>query len=309
MNNALELAILDTVSYFDIFDYPLTHFEIFTFLYSEQKKEHSFSEVQNCLEKNDELNRKLHFKDGYVGMKGRESLTTERQRRYILSHAKFRKVRRFARLARHLPFVELIAACNNLSFFNAKKESDLDFFIIAKKGKVSVVRFFAVLISIIFFKRPSSTHHEDAICLSFFVDSAHQRVTDLSLPKRDIYMQYWYATLQPLFLKHKKTYETMEEENNEVLSFYPNHYSRVSTSLTQTGVSRARLFAESIWKMFHLNFLASWLYSFQIKRLPREIATIMNTSTSVVVTSSIFKTHSKDIREKIYDLWNQKKGS
>lgn len=307
MDTSLEQSIFNSVSYFDIFDYPLTHFELYSFLFSEEKKRYSFVEVKNCLQESSVLQEKLFFRDGFIGKVSREALISERQKRYIISHDKFRKVRRFAKLAKHLPFVELIAACNNLSFYNAKKESDLDFFIVAKKDMVSVVRLFTVLVSIIFFRRPSNSHHEDAICLSFFVDSNHQNMSNLSLPTRDIYMQYWYETLQPLFMRNKMVYTSIEKENKEVLSFFPNHYSRLSTVLTEIGISRTRSSIEFLWRALHLDFLASWLYSFQIKHLPVTISSAMNASTSVIITSSIFKTHSKDIRESIYERWTQGK--
>lgn len=306
MNKKLEQAILDTIAYFDIFDYPLTHFELHTFLYSENGKSEAFDVLENELASNESLKEALFLKEGFVGLIGREEIIATRQMRYIESHAKFRIVKKFVRFARHVPYVEFIAACNNLAFFNAKKNSDLDFFIVVKKGMVPVTRFLTVLITIFFFKRPSEQHHKDTVCLSFLVDSEHVNVAPLRLPTGDIYMSYWYATLQPMYVRSMNVYASIQGENRVLLRDLPNYLSRISTKLTKLGVSSLAKALEGMpWKK-----VVNTLYAYQLKKLPKQVTSQMNgSSTSVLISPVIFKTHTNDARENIYENWTKRKNT
>ena len=120
------ISIIKTLSYFDIFDYPLTSWEIHTFLLSDTRYE--YRDVRSAL-----LAAPVEQKDGFYFLPGRAGIVTMRHKRYISNIFKMRKARRAILLWAYVPFVRMIAICNNLSFFNAKKESDLDMFIVVKK--------------------------------------------------------------------------------------------------------------------------------------------------------------------------------
>lgn len=171
----LEHAIYKTIAYFDIFDYPLTEWELYIWIYSTQGAKITLQLVRKTLKTSDTLQKKFGHKNGMVFLSQRESIVYTRQARYVSSHRKYKIVSRFVRFARHLPFVLQIASCNNLAFFNAKEESDLDFFIVTKKGMMPIVRILMVLISILFFRRPNVAYHKDTICLSFLIDSSQQQ--------------------------------------------------------------------------------------------------------------------------------------
>ena len=41
-----------------------------------------------------------------------------------------------------VPFIKMVAVCNTLGYDNAAKDSDIDLFIIAKRGRLFIVRFY-----------------------------------------------------------------------------------------------------------------------------------------------------------------------
>lgn len=298
--------MLQTIVYFDLFDYPLTSWETYQLLYVEKDIESSYAELKDLLTTSELLQERLFFKDGFFGIRGREEVVAIRQKRQRISHRKYHIARRFVRIARHVPFINLIAVCNNLAFHNAKEKSDLDFFIVTKKYMMPFVRFFLVLISIIFFKRPDSSHHKDTICLSFLVDEAHTDISSMSLSGGDSYLLYWLATLQPLYLRDRTAYDAFIASNQNFLHVLPNLSSRVSTSQTIIGesvIARAGVFLGTV--LHAAQNLSGLLYAFQLRKLPKGIREKMNTSTSVIISEGIFKTHTADKRGEIHAQWIQ----
>ncbi|MCX6745249.1 MAG: hypothetical protein NTX82_07050, partial [Candidatus Parcubacteria bacterium] len=74
--NYLELFILNTIIYFDLFDYPLTGQEIWQYLYTEGMQGGNFSllEIEECL-KNSEIMKKLTAAErGFYFLKGRQEI-------------------------------------------------------------------------------------------------------------------------------------------------------------------------------------------------------------------------------------------
>ena len=303
--SSLEQSIIKTVSYFDLFDYPLTTWELYLLLYQDENNIYEFDELLHTLTTSDELNQKLFYSAGFVGRKGREENIFIRQQRYITSFSKYRIVKRFARIAQHVPFIELIFSCNNLAFFNAKSSSDLDFLVVTKKGMLPIVRFFLVIISILFFKRPDKRHHKDTICLSFFIDTEHQAFVKFAIKPEDIYLQYWFTTLQLLYCRSMNTYWKLQNDNKAIVSNFPNHLSRFSTLLSHVGKSKSQHFFETAFSLRGIKKLPQRFFKLQLQWLPVSVTSVMNESSSVIVTPSVFKTHIHDKRKQIHERWTQ----
>ena len=194
----LKQAILEVIVYFDLFSYPLTSLEIW------QNLEHkaTYLEVYDQLLKNQWLRARVDTDCGMWFLRGRESIITTRQSNYRASKQKIDKVRRFVRLARFIPWIQNMFACNSLGFLHSRPESDIDLFIVVRKGRIWSARFFAVLAAKLF-GRPHATHSKDALCLSFFaVEGANME--KVALKQGDVYFRHWLAHLLPLYAKRGK---------------------------------------------------------------------------------------------------------
>src|SRR5262245_46210397 len=75
---ALERAILLTVAYADIFDYPLTAAEIHRYLVGAAA---SPAAIQAALDGGRLVPHALSYRDGYMMLPGRETIATTRRRR------------------------------------------------------------------------------------------------------------------------------------------------------------------------------------------------------------------------------------
>lgn len=197
----LEKAVLSAVSYYDIFEYPLTSWEIFKWGYgkigmgSEKSK---LSDFHGILECSDLLKKVLQHKNGFYFLKGREDTVEIRRQRYLLAQKRWKKLQKVVTFLQVVPFVKMIAGCNNLLINNIKPESDIDVFIVVKSGRMWITRFLVTsLVSLL-----GQWRHKDRIsgkvCLSFFVTDNNLSLEKISKKPYDIYLNNWILLAAPL---------------------------------------------------------------------------------------------------------------
>ena len=88
---ALERAILHTILYADLFDYPLTSAEVAHYLIGLSCLA---EEVCTCLSRSDWLAERVTDVDGYFVVRGREALVAQRLERAVASDRLWRRARR-----------------------------------------------------------------------------------------------------------------------------------------------------------------------------------------------------------------------
>lgn len=118
------------------------------------------------------------------------------------------------RLTLHLlelfPQILLVALCNSRAMGEADENSDIDLFIIAKKGNLWTVRFIVTALTSMLGVRRSNTHGlqkgtpeyikrtKDRFCLSFFITEEAMNFDRIRLQPNDPYLDRWIYTLIPL---------------------------------------------------------------------------------------------------------------
>src|SRR6056297_458981 len=210
----LKKAIIKLIAFFDLFDHPLSFWEIWQYLEKEAEPE----EVRQIL--SELCPEKLDTQDGFYFLKGRFDLVRIRQARYNYARSKIKRAQRVARLLKQAPGVRLIAVSNMIGAFNLKEESDIDIFIITDPGKIWSARFFCVLFMKILGLRPKPGREKNRICLNFFLSSDNLDLGDLRL-ENDIYFRYWMIHLTPLF-NQNYTLEKFLKTNQWLFGELPN---------------------------------------------------------------------------------------
>lgn len=188
---SLQQSILATLSYFDLFDFPLTIFELEDYLYGWSAPRDVIEEVLRGMPE-------ISHVHGFYCFLGRESIGEMRKEQKGFAENLWRKAEKYAWLFALCPFVRMAAVCNSLAFSDVKKTSDIDLFVVVSPGRLATARFFMKLFTHVFGVR---AHHEKTagrFCLSFFVSEA---VLDLGKIARefDPYLAYFAHTLTPLF--------------------------------------------------------------------------------------------------------------
>ncbi|MBU4511993.1 hypothetical protein KKD19_01970 [Patescibacteria group bacterium] len=295
----LEKSILSVIVYFDIFDYPLTLMEVGR--YSDTKS--WMSEVRKCLEylSHEGL---VMSRDGFYFLKDRHGLVSQRMQRYNIAERKFRRALRVLKILKSLPFVRMIAVCNNLAYSNARDKSDIDLFIVSKAGRIWCCRFFILMALKILGLRPKGEKTRDKICASFFTTEESLDLEKIKLAD-DIYLHYWLEQVAPIF--DEGIYDKFRGQNlwvcendygwemigrRKLLNCRrPRALSFVERS--KGGIAKLlRCFCEKLFLNVDERFYR-WL---QMRIMPRRLKDLANKNTDVIVNDRMLKFHDNDRR-------------
>jgi hypothetical protein len=310
MNN-LQIAIIRTVVFFDIFDYPLTLMEIWKWLYvtdGSQIARKYLADIENELT---QITDKIEAKNGLYFLRGREQIIRTRLERYGLAEDKYRKAVRFIKILRLIPFVKLVAVCNNLSYSNSSAASDIDLFIIAEKNRIFSARFWVIGVLKLFGVRPAAESKRDTIDATFFIsedeldiENLRLKIEDQRSKTEDIYLTYWAEQLVPVYDPFN-LYQKFQSANGRLKNYLPNaigyELNRRRQVKRSWGVRLVNLF---ISLLFDWPFWEKVFKNYQLKIMPRLLKEMMNKDSRVVVNDKILKFHQTDRREEYRDKFN-----
>lgn len=292
--DSLEKSILKTVTYFDIFDYPLTRVELFKWLGTGGDGA-GFYDLDQVLERC----HALQHDSGFVFLKNRSDLFDIRQKRAAISERKFKRVLRVVKLFRFIPYLRMVAICNTLAYQNPKETSDIDLFVVARPGRIWTVRFCVALILKILQLRPGEAK-KDPICPSFFVTEDNLNLEKIQLSGQDPYLKYWTAQVFPVFDPYRVS-EGFFTENSWIKNYLPNVVFPRPSKRRRVEDSAFTKFVRKIQE-FDVNgavgnFFESQLKKFQMKILPKKLKDMANKDTRVVISDKMLKFHDDDRRQ------------
>ncbi len=303
----LEKSIIKTLAFFDIFDYPMTELEIWKWLYKPGHKI-DLSEIRHSLSNSKELKEHISLKEGFYCLKGKEQAYLRRKQNNNFAERKFAKAILITKIFRFIPFIRMVAVCNTLAYSNAREESDIDLFIISKKGKIWLARFFSILLVKFLKIRPKEDKKKDTICLSFFVDESDLDIQSVMIGEKDIYFPYWIQQLMPIY-DPDGLYKKFMTANSWYKEYLPNAYNNIfSKMVTEKKISK---FASGIFSLiFSPKILNHWLDDFyrvfQIRIIDRNLKSMVNVDTGVIINEQMLKFHVDDRREMFFKQWKEK---
>ena len=311
--NYFELFILNTIAYFDLFDYPLTLNEIYKNLYTGGMVGSAYSllEIANELKTNPKLHKIIATARGFYFLKKREEIIQTRLARYTLDERKLKIAQRVIKILKYLPFIKLIAICNSLSYRNAKEDSDIDFFIITAKNRIWLVRLASIFLIAILGLRPPKNKVKDKICLSFFTTEENLDLAQIKIAADDIYLVYWLATLRPIY-ERDNFYEKFIEANLWFRKYLPN-WQPVKLGIT-SRVEDSN-FSRHIWQIREYIFgglIGNWLENLAKKiqfkymsQKKKDLAILKDNR--VIISDTMLKFHENDRRTEYQARFEQKR--
>lgn len=110
----------------------------------------------------------------------------------------WKRVSKFKWVFAFVPFLRMVAVCNSLSFGIVDEKSDIDLFVVAKKGRLFTVRFFLTLVLSLLGVRRHGKSVSGRFCLSFFVDESALGFSEIAI-KKDLYLAYWVKKIVPVY--------------------------------------------------------------------------------------------------------------
>jgi hypothetical protein len=131
-------AVLETVAYSDIFDYPLRLDELRRYLPFSPGR----SELFEILEY---LKVFIELEDGYYILSGRKQLILLRHKREAASQRLLKRAVFYGRILGSLPFIRFVGLTGSLAMRNCDDGADIDFMLVAIHGRVWLARAFVLI--------------------------------------------------------------------------------------------------------------------------------------------------------------------
>lgn len=256
MNN-ISNAILATLAYHDIFDYPLTAGEISNYLIAKKAKKSLVERELTKLVKSQKIgeNRSFYF------FKNRQKIVRLRFQRQGYSKSKLKRAQFFANILKLIPTVKLVAISGALAMDNSHQNDDIDLVIICSPNTLWITRFLANLILSPFKRYPKSNLISDRACLNIFIDQS-----DLAIRPQNLYPAHEICQMKPLW-DRDGTYSRFIEANRWGTKFLPNW--RPSIKYQVSGIKGK----DSSLITHHSSLVENFLKSFQLWYMRPKITT------------------------------------
>ena len=211
---SIKKNILATLTYFNMFDYPLKKREIFIFL---QQKEDP-KQFDKAL--NDLIDESAIFKlDEFYCLFNNYALADRRKKGNEAAAKLLKKADKAANFIAAFPFVKGVAISGSLSKKFADENADIDFFIITKANRLWLARTFLHL----FKKLTFLFNMQDYFCMNYFIDEA-----SLCILEKNVYTAIEVCTILPVC--GMNVFENFYAANNWTKSFLPNNYMHISAA-------------------------------------------------------------------------------
>lgn len=200
----VESAVLRTVAYSDVFDFPLRLDEIHRYLAGTRATRGQVREAVERL-----VPRHLFFAEGLVGLAQRPELIAVRQRRESAARASWPRAVAYGRRIAGLPFVRMVAITGSLAVGNMASAGDADYLIVTEAGRVWLAR--ALVIQLVRAARLRGA----VLCPNFLLSESA-----LSLQERNLYVARELTQMVPV--AGVAIYREMRSANSWTDELLPN---------------------------------------------------------------------------------------
>jgi hypothetical protein len=203
-----ELAILKTVVYADLFDYPLRFDELCAGLFDLRLEP---DHARALLDLSPALSAALDERGGFVFLRGRDHLVEKRREGERRASALLARHRRALALVARLPYVRLLAL-SGAAAFGAVHDDDVDVFIVCGRGRAWSACMLVTLAS-------RALGVRRTICANYILEE-----TALALGERDFYTAHQLLSLAPL--SGGDTHRAFVAANPWAEALFPAAYAR-----------------------------------------------------------------------------------
>jgi hypothetical protein len=258
----VEAAIVRTVLYADVFDFPMTIPEIHHFLIHDTPL--SLSLVTKAFETSPTLKELLRRDDGYVTFADRQELIALRVGRERSSQKLWTLAMRYGTWMGRLPFVRMVALTGALAVRNAAADDDdLDYLVVTQVGRVWLARAFAILLVRLGRLRGVE------ICPNYILAE-----DSLIQDKQDVFMAHEVVQMVPLY--GFRIYEEMRQLNTWVTEYLPNADGTFHAT-DAPPIGRIWGGIKDLLEILLGGRLGTWLENWEYRRKMRRFQTQMQT--------------------------------
>lgn len=220
----LSRAIMATVCYHDVFNYPLAQQQIFSFLIDKKTDEKALDLALRKL-----VQRNILVKqEKYFFLKNRKEILNLRKKRIGYSASKLKKAKIYAELLKTIPTIRFVGISGALSMENSTKFDDIDFVIISRRNWLWTSRFLTNALLFAVKRRPGSQKTNNRACLNLFFDES-----DLKIKDENVYQAHEICQLKPIWQRNNAYYRFIKA-NSWAKKYLPNWKPVTTAGIAET---------------------------------------------------------------------------
>lgn len=251
LHEKLSQAVLLTIAYSDIFDYPLTAHEIHRYLTGVNA---SFDEVAQALAEGF-----VTRAGDYFTLPGREAITNIRMQREASSRKLMSHAIRYGRILANLPYIRMVALTGSLAMSNMEEGQDIDYLIVTAPNHLWTCRALALLVA------RFARFENIQLCPNFLITENALTLTDRSLYAA-------HEMTQMILISGPETYDRMRRLNAWTDEYLPNAQGSPTVFVMTKAPTQFQILFEFLSRLFPVRLIERWEMNRKIKKLSREQA-------------------------------------
>jgi len=271
-SQTLQQAVLETLAYSDVFDYPLTFDELHRYLIASAPR----ADLAACLSDMSLVSTE----NGFYFLADRRETVRTRMNREQASRAAFQRACRYGAILGSLPFVRMVTLTGSLAMLNLSRDADMDYMLVTQRGRLWLARAFAVL-----FGRLMRVFG-DRICVNLLVSESA-----LEWHPRDLYSAREMCQMIPL--AGMDVYQCLRSANAWTKSFLPNADSAPALNPKTRPTSVFQKWLEIPLAGKFGDALEGWAMRLQLKKIIRTYGTGSEANFSAELCQGNFHDHRR----------------
>ena len=255
LDGHLRSAILATLAYSDIFDYPLTADEVARFLIRSQA---SPQEIVDALASDPSLVTLVCSNGSHYALAGRASLFFTRQERAARSAMLLSQAVHYGRLIGALPFVRMVAVTGAVAAGNAQPDADLDYLVVTKPGWLWLCRLMILALN----RGAKAFGLRAELCPNYLLTE-----NALALQERDLFTAQEFARMLPVY--GFDLFDRLRVQNTWVSQFLPGANGHLENMAPEIAPLHKK-WLEILMTTLRLSWLDRWEMRRKIKKFSRQ---------------------------------------
>jgi hypothetical protein len=211
---ACDAAIKRTLAYRSVFNYPLSYYQLSTYLISKRKFDSKFfnKSLKRLLK-----NKSVRIKDKKYYLSGVKPVSWELRKKYTRSI--LNKNQPELDILCKIPWIKMIGITGSLAAYNGEKKADTDILVVVNKNRMWLTRGFLIIMLIILGKYPNIRSKKLKICPNIYLDEEKMEWTK---DKHNIYTAHEVLMLLPYYEKDN-TYFKFLKQNEWAFKYFKNY--------------------------------------------------------------------------------------
>ena len=269
----LSQAVLQTIAYADIFDYPLTAHEIHRYLTGVKA---SYEPVLQALEE-----APVTRVGEYFTVPGRAAIVNIRMRRETSSRKIMPRAIHYGRILAALPYIRMVALTGSLAMSNMEEGQDIDYLIVTAPNHLWTCRALTLLVARV------ARFESIQLCPNFLITENALTLTDQSLYAA-------HEMTQMILISGPETYDPMRRLNAWTDEYLPNAQGAPKVFDMPKTPAQFQILLEFLSRFFPSHLFERWEMNRKVKKLSREQAS----SSESRFTNDVCKGHADRHGEK-----------